>query len=80
LESLRFTFGCKFTELKDILDTSSTIGVTATDRTALGGTVCEPFVILSVLTVWSISSVLLAESSERTIDILDDEITEILKH
>lgn len=72
------TFGCEFTELRDILDTSSTIAVTGTDRTTTGGTVCEPFVRLSEFTVMSISSVLGTEGSGRTTDILDDVITEIL--
>lgn len=72
------TFGCEFTELRDIFDTSSTIAVTGTDRTATGGTAGEPFVRISEFTAGSISSVLGVESSDRTTDILDDDITEIL--
>jgi len=65
-------------ELREILDTSSTISVTGTDRSSTGGTVCKPFVRFSELTVWSISSVLLTVGSGRTTDILDGDITEIL--
>jgi len=57
---------------------SSTTAVVGTDRTATGGTICEPFVRLSEFKIGSISSVLGTEGSGRTTDILDDEITEIL--
>lgn len=74
------TFGCEFPEFRDILDTSSTIALMGIDRIATGGTICEPFVRLSEITVWSISSVLGTKGSGRTTDIFVDEIKEILKH
>lgn len=59
---------------------SSTTAVVGTDRTATGGTICEPLVRLSEFTIGSIFSVLGTEDSGKTTDILDDEITDILQN